>query len=134
MCEVFLKSAGMLEEMEEMRKGKTILEVRLLRRLEELKKAFDDISRLQERVASDQSEIASLRAQINQECAEKMERKHKIQRLKNDLERREHDIEELKANVVCYNELLRATMICSWRRERCALRFRSGPLAVEQKA
>ena len=52
-CEVFLKSAGMLEAMEELRNDKTSLEVRLLRWLKELKKAFDDISSLHERVASD---------------------------------------------------------------------------------
>jgi len=68
----------MLEAMEELRKDKTSLKVRLLRRLEKLKKAFDDISSLQERVASDQSEITSLRAQIDREHAENMELKHKI--------------------------------------------------------
>ena len=52
-CELLLKSAGTPEEMEELRKDKTALEVKLLRWLEELKKAFDDISRLQERVISD---------------------------------------------------------------------------------
>jgi len=48
--------------MEELRKVKMAMEVRLLRRLEELKKALDDVSRLQEKVTSDQSKIASLRA------------------------------------------------------------------------
>ena len=41
-----MKSAGMLEAMEELRNYKTALEVRLLRRLEELKKTLDDISSL----------------------------------------------------------------------------------------
>ena len=58
----------MLEAMEELRKDKTSLKVRLLRRLEKLKKAFDDISSLQERVASDS--WRSLRAQIDRECTE----------------------------------------------------------------
>jgi len=71
-----LKSAGMLKAMEGLRNYKTTLEVRLLRWLEELKKALDDTS-LQE-VASDQSEIASLRAQIDRECVKKLELKHKI--------------------------------------------------------
>ena len=47
-CEVFLKSTGMLKAMEELRNDKMALEVRLLRRLEELKKVLDDISSLQE--------------------------------------------------------------------------------------
>ena len=42
-CEVFSKLAGMLEAMEELRNNKTILEVKLQRRLEKLKKALDDI-------------------------------------------------------------------------------------------
>jgi len=61
-CKLLLKIAGTLEEMEELRKDKAALEVKLLRRLEELKKVFDDISRLQERVALDRWEIASVRA------------------------------------------------------------------------
>jgi len=48
--------------MEELRKDKAALEVRLLRRLEELKKASNDFSRLQERVTSNRSEITLLRA------------------------------------------------------------------------
>jgi len=54
-----LKSCDMLEVMEGLRQDKVALEVRLLGPLEELKKALDDISELQ-RVASDESEIASL--------------------------------------------------------------------------
>jgi len=44
----------MLEGIEKSRNDKTVLEVRLLRRIEELKKAFDDISSLQESVTSNQ--------------------------------------------------------------------------------
>ena len=51
-CEVFLKSADMLEEMKKLRNGKLELELRLLGWLEELKKALDDISELQEKIAS----------------------------------------------------------------------------------
>ena len=51
-CEVFLKSSNMLEEMKKMRNDKLDLEVRLLGQLEELKKALDNISELQEEVAS----------------------------------------------------------------------------------
>ena len=49
-----------------------------MRRLEELKKGLDDISELQERVTSDKSEIASLRVQIDRECAEKLKLKNKV--------------------------------------------------------
>jgi len=49
-----LKSTNMLEGIEKLRHDKTVLEVRLLRRIEELKKAFDDISSLQESVTSNQ--------------------------------------------------------------------------------
>ena len=45
-----------------MKQDKASPKVRLMGRLEELKKALDDISELQERFASDESEIASLRA------------------------------------------------------------------------
>ena len=62
---VFLKSRDMLEVMEGLRWDKAVLDVRLLGRLEKLKKTLDDISKLQERVASDESEIASLRVQID---------------------------------------------------------------------
>ena len=54
-----MKSIDMLKEMKKLRNEKIDLEVRLLGRLEELKKALDDISELQE-VASNQSEIATL--------------------------------------------------------------------------
>ena len=108
-CDVFLKSARMLEAMKESRNDKTVLEMRLLRRLEKLKKAFDDIYSLQKKVASYQSEIASLRAQIYQKCVEKLELKHRIRMLEKDLECREHDVQELRANIKrqCdrYNEL-----------------------------
>ena len=57
---MFLKSRDMLEVMEGLRRDKAALEVRLLGQLEKLKKALDDISELQERVTSDESEIASL--------------------------------------------------------------------------
>ena len=70
---------------------------------------MDDISELQERVASDESEITLLRGQIDRERAKRMELKHKIQRLKKDLERHKSDIENLRADVAhqCdhYNEL-----------------------------
>ena len=47
------------------------LEVRLLSKLEELWKVWDEVSNLQEKVASAQSEISSLREQIDKELAEK---------------------------------------------------------------
>jgi len=55
MCELLKKSEGILEEVGELRKDKAALEVKFLSRLEEEKKALDDISRLHERVTSDQS-------------------------------------------------------------------------------
>jgi len=60
-CEVFLKSADMLEEMKKLRNGKLELDLRLLGWLEELKKALNDISESQEKIASNQLEIATLR-------------------------------------------------------------------------
>ena len=60
--------------------------------LKELKKMLDDTSELQERVASDELEIASLRAQIDREYAERLKLKHKIRRLEKDLERREYNV------------------------------------------
>ena len=96
--EVFLKSHGMLEAMDGLKREKVVPKVRLLSRLEELKKALDEICVLQERVVSAQSEISSLREQINWERAEKLELKHKVQILKKDMERREDDMKELRAD------------------------------------
>ena len=39
---------------------------------------MDDISELQEKAASDESEIASLRAQIDRECIERLELRNKV--------------------------------------------------------
>ena len=109
MSEVFLESADKLEAIKELRNDKMALKVRLLGQLEKLKKALNDISRLQERVTSDDSEIASLRAQIDRECAEKLELKHKIHKLEKDLKCCEGDIKELRADAEhqCdrYNEI-----------------------------
>ena len=53
-----------------------------------------------------------LQAQIDRECAEKLELKHIVRKLEKDLKHREEDVLELKANVErqChrYNELWRA--------------------------
>ena len=109
--EVFLKLRNMLEMMERLRRDKVALKVRLPGRLEELKKVLNDTSEQQKRVASDESEIALLRVQIDQECAEKLELKHKVRCLEKDMESCEGDIEELRADVEhqCdrYNELLK---------------------------
>ena len=62
--------------------------------------------------ASDQSEITYLLAQIARERAELLELKHKIQRLEKDLEHRDSDVKELRADMERqydhYNELWRA--------------------------
>ena len=50
--DVFLKSHDMLEGVDGLRREKVALEVTLLSRLEELKKALDKLSMLQERAAS----------------------------------------------------------------------------------
>ena len=70
----------MLEAKEKLRNDKMVLEVRLLRRLKELRKAFDDISGLQERVASDS--WRSLRPKLIGNALRTMELKRRIQKLK----------------------------------------------------
>ena len=68
------------------------LEVRLLGRLEELKKVIDDILELQEKVASNQSKIARLPEVIDQQCTEKLELRHQVRLLERDLKRCEADV------------------------------------------
>ena len=55
-----------------MRKKKVELEEKLLSRLLELQKALKEVSDLQEKMDSAQSEILSLRAQIDRGCSEKL--------------------------------------------------------------
>ena len=69
---MFLKSADMLEEVKNLRNKKLDMEVRLPGRLKKLKKALDDVSELQEKVTSNQLEIATLREVIDQERGEKL--------------------------------------------------------------
>ena len=117
-CEVFLKSADMLEEMKKLRNEKLNLEVRLLGQLKELKKALDDISELEKKIASNQSEIATLRKVNDREHAEKLELRHQVQ-LERDLEHCEADIKELRDDSECQSittmNFGRPTTICSWR-------------------
>ena len=59
--EVCMKSHEMLGVIAELRWEKIDLEVRLLSRLKELQKMWDEMFELQERAASTQSQISSLR-------------------------------------------------------------------------
>ena len=73
---------------------------------------MDDVIELHERVTLDESEISSLRVQIDRECIKRLELRHKVWCLEKDLERHKGDVEELKADAErqCdrYNELWRA--------------------------
>jgi len=51
------------------------------------------MSDLHEKVPSTQSEISSLREQINKGCVEKLALKHEVQMLKNNLKNCEKDVE-----------------------------------------
>ena len=51
------------------------------------------MSKLQERAALAQSEISSFRKQIDKECVDKLELKHKVQKLEY-LEHREKDVKK----------------------------------------
>ena len=84
-----LEIACILKVVEGLRQDQVTLKVRLLGQLKELKRALDDIFELQERVVVDESEIASLRVQIDRKCAEKLELKHKVRCFEKDMERRE---------------------------------------------
>jgi len=52
---------------------------------------WDEMSELHERVTLAQSEISSLREQIDKERAEKLELKHKVRILEKDLEHCDND-------------------------------------------
>ena len=67
------------------------MEVRLLGWFKEHKKALD-ISELQEKVTSNQSEIATLREVIDRKHHEKLEVRHQLQLLERDLEHHEADV------------------------------------------
>jgi len=62
MCGVFLKSTDTLKEIKKLRNEKLDLEMRLLGRLEE---GARNISELQEKIASNQLEIATFREVID---------------------------------------------------------------------
>ena len=94
---MFLKSCEMLGVMAELRREKMDLEVRLLNRLEELQKTWDEMSELQEVAASTQSKISSLREEIDKERAKKLELKHKVRLLEN-LEHCKNDVKELRVD------------------------------------
>ena len=108
-CKVFLKLYDMLEEIKKLRNEKHDLKVRFPGHLEELKKALDDNSELQEKVTSNQLEIATLREVIDREYAEKLDIRLQVRLLKSDLESQEADVKELRADSKCqidrYNKL-----------------------------
>jgi len=66
-----------------LRQEKMDPEVRLLSKLEELQKAWDEVFDLQKKVTSVQLEISSLREQIEKERVEKLVLKHKVRALEN---------------------------------------------------
>ena len=102
------KGHELLEAIAKLRE-KLELEVRLLNRLEELQKAWKEMSDLQGNVASAQSEVSSLREHIDKECAEKLVLKHEVHVLKNNLKNQDKDVEELRAKGArqsdCFDEL-----------------------------
>jgi len=68
-CELLEVSAGLREKLD--------LKVRLLSRLDELQMTWE-VSDLQGKIASTESEVSSLREQIDKDSAEKLTRKHKV--------------------------------------------------------
>ena len=68
----------MLEVVKRLRQDKAALEVRLLGRLEELKKALDDMYIRAAGEGQTSQRFLCFWVQINRECAEKLELKHKI--------------------------------------------------------
>ena len=86
----------MLEANAELRGEKLELEVKLLNRLEKLQKAWEEVTELQGKVASAQLKIFSLREKIDEEHAKKLSLKREVHLLKNNLENRDKDVEELR--------------------------------------
>ena len=72
MSEMFLKARGLLGAMAELKQEKVYFEVRLLSRLEELHNVWNEVSDLLEKVGLAQSELSSLRKQIDKERAKKL--------------------------------------------------------------
>jgi len=71
--------------------------------------------------------ISLLREQSDNGCVEKLAHKHKVRVLKNNLENREKDVEELRAEVSRqlerYDEVWRAHGVLLGRHRRCALKL-----------
>ena len=65
------KGRELLEAIAKLRE-KLDLEMRLLSRLEELQKAWEEVSALHGKAALAQSEVSSLREQVEKDCAEKL--------------------------------------------------------------
>ena len=75
----------------------------LLARLEELKKAREDVS-LCEAIGEKTKEIDSLRTQLNQEVVEKFELRGKVRKLEVSSSKHELAAEDLRAKVVDLND------------------------------
>ena len=64
---MFQKGHELLEVSAKLREEKLDLEMRLLSRLEELQKAWEEVSHLQGKVVSTQSDVSSLQEQIDKD-------------------------------------------------------------------
>ena len=90
--ELLVASASLREE-------KVKLEEKLLSRLLELQKALEEVSDLQEKLASAQSEIFSLREHIDRGCLEKLPLEREVRVLRGNFESRDKDVKELRAKI-----------------------------------
>ena len=80
------------------------LEEKLLGRLLELQKALEEVSDLQEKMDSAQSEILSLRKQIDKGCSTKLGLERELRAIRSSLEGRDKDVEDLIAEVSCQSD------------------------------
>ena len=93
--------------MKELKKEKLELTEALLEKMEALKKVKEDASGLRGIILKRQLVIDSLRPWEMQNIEEKLELRGKVQQLELSLQRREHEVKELRAELVQLNDRYR---------------------------
>ena len=96
---ILKKGRELLKVSSSLRKDKVELEEKLLSQLLELQKALEEVSDLQEKMDFAQSEILSLREQIDKSCSEKPALECELRAIRSSLEGRDKHVEDLRNEV-----------------------------------